>query len=95
MDIKSDATANFISEEVKPKKSKKNQVAQKTPADMLFWTLIMGVGGALMWVALVHPDVRGIIAFFVFFIGLNRVDAAIDYFRGIDDKKSVSEKDIL
>ncbi len=89
MNIKSDAT-EFISEEkvvlAKPKKSK---------MDMFFWVLIMGVGGLLMWAALVHPEVKGIVAFFVFFIGLNRVDAAIDYFRGIDDKKPVGEKDIL
>ena len=84
MDIKSDADINFVEE------TKTN-----TPKNDLIWLLILAVGAALMWVSLMSPEVRGIVAFFVFFIGLNRVDAAIDYFRGITDKKPISEKDIL
>jgi len=92
MNIKSDATTDFISEEEtqQPTKTK-----QRTTGDVIFWIMIMSVGGIMMWAALTHPAVKGIVAFFVFFIGLNRVDASIDYFRGIDDKKPVGEKDIL
>ena len=86
MDIKSDADTNFVDEEVKTKNQKKND---------LIWLLVLVIGGALMWVALMTPAVHGIVAFFVFFIGLNRVDAAINYFRGIDDTTPVGEKDIL
>jgi len=87
MNIKSEAT-EFVDEEVKiePKKKTKND---------FIWLLILVVGAAFMWVALMTPEVKGIVAFFVFFIGLNIVDAAIDYFRGIDDNKPMSEKDIL
>jgi hypothetical protein len=82
MDIKSDADSNFV-------------VETKTHKNNLIWFLILVVGSVLMWISLMSPEVKGIVAFFVFFIGLNRVDAAIDYFRGITDTTPMSEKDIL
>ncbi|RLC46670.1 MAG: hypothetical protein DRH57_05640 [Candidatus Cloacimonadota bacterium] len=88
MDIKSDANTNFVTDEEVVKN-------KNTPKNDFIWLLILAFGGLLMWAALMSPEVKGIVAFFVFFIGLNRVDAAIDYFRGIDDKKPVGEKDIL
>jgi len=90
MDIKSDAT-NF--------KVENTDILQpynkRTNVDILFWILTLGIGAAMCWAALVHPLVNGIVAFFVFFIGLNRIDAAIDWFKGINDKTPVGEKDIL
>jgi hypothetical protein len=88
MNIKSDSV-DFV--DVKHQKPKRT----KTIQEGLFWLIVLGIGGLLMWVALMSPEVKGLIAFFVFFIGLNRVDASIDYFRGVDDNKSVSKKDII
>ena len=91
MNIKSDATTDFTIKE----ESKKATEERMPPKNNFIWFIILLFGGALMWAALLAPEVRGIIAFFVFFIGLNRVDAAINYFRGIDGNESVSDKDIL
>lgn len=88
MEIKSDAAPDFEQEkpEVAKKQNKKND---------FIWLIILCFGAGLMWVALMSPEVSGIVAFIVFFIGLHRVDAAIDYYRGIDDGKSISVKDMV
>lgn len=90
MNIKSDATEFISEEEVKLEKPKVNEKKNN-----FFWMMTIIIGGLLMYAGLIMPEVKGIVAFIVFFIGLNRVDAAIDYFRGVDDKKPVGEKDIL
>ena len=90
MNIKSD-TIDF--------KVEKEDILQpynkRTNADIFFWILTLCIGATMCWAALIHPAVTGIVAFFVFFIGLNRIDASIDWFRDINDKTPVGEKDIL
>jgi len=89
MKIKSDAPSN-------PKDlTLHEELSERGISITLFWIFIMSFGMILMWVALMSPQITGLVAFIVFFIGLNRVDASIDWFRGIDDKVSISEKDII
>ena len=89
MKIKSDALS-------KPRHLSLNTELQKRGfTTTLFWLFIMSFGMVLMWSALVSPQITGLVAFVVFFIGLNRVDASIDWFRRIDNKNSISEKDII
>lgn len=75
MNIKSDASTEFKTEEVN--KSKNKLFVSPT----IFWSLTLIFGGTMMWLALTHPSINGLIAVIVFIIGLNRVDAAIDYFK--------------
>jgi len=89
MKIKSDASS-------KPRQLRLNTELQKRGfTTTLFWMIVMSFGMVLMLAALISPQITGLVAFVVFFIGLNRVDASIDWFRGIDDKVSISEKDII
>ena len=84
MNIKSDADkTNFVTD-------KKTNTPDN--ATTFFWILTLGFGGFMIWIALTHPIVSGLIAIIVFFIGLNRVDAAIDYFREIKGMKKIDEE---
>lgn len=70
---------NYVSSETKP----------RAVTDTIVWILITLIGATIVWAALLHLEIKGIVTFFVFLIWLNTVDVVIDFFRGINNKNKM------